>query len=299
MSDLKLGIIGLSEGNGHPYSWSAIFNGYDPDAMADCPFPAIPAYLARQSFPDDALPGAQVTHVWTQDRTLSEHVARAARIEHVVDHAEAMIGQVDAILLARDDSEHHLAMSAPFLAAGLPLYIDKPIATRLSELDRILALQHFEGQVFTCSALQFAREFRLTDSERAGLGALRYVDACVMKSWERYGVHIIEPVLRLIGDQGGVREVTREVSGDLTQVRLSWSSGLVTSLSALGATASPIAIRLFGSKGYRVLTFEDTYFAFKEALRSFLVSIETKTPPIAPSFVREVVSIIERGCGAT
>ena len=24
---LKLGIIGLSEGNGHPYSWSAIFNG--------------------------------------------------------------------------------------------------------------------------------------------------------------------------------------------------------------------------------------------------------------------------------
>ena len=30
---LKLGVIGLSEGNGHPYSWSAIFNGYDSVEM--------------------------------------------------------------------------------------------------------------------------------------------------------------------------------------------------------------------------------------------------------------------------
>ena len=42
---LKLGIIGLSSDNGHPYSWSAIFNGYDPEEMARCPFPGIPEYL--------------------------------------------------------------------------------------------------------------------------------------------------------------------------------------------------------------------------------------------------------------
>ena len=30
---LNLGVIGLSEGNGHPYSWSAIFNGYDSVEM--------------------------------------------------------------------------------------------------------------------------------------------------------------------------------------------------------------------------------------------------------------------------
>ena len=26
---LRIGVIGLSEGNGHPYSWSAIINGFD------------------------------------------------------------------------------------------------------------------------------------------------------------------------------------------------------------------------------------------------------------------------------
>ena len=41
-NNIKLGIIGMTEGNGHPYSWSAIFNRYDVDAMTkECPFPGI------------------------------------------------------------------------------------------------------------------------------------------------------------------------------------------------------------------------------------------------------------------
>ena len=52
---LNLGIIGGSEGNGHPYSWSAIFNGYDPNAINDCAFPSIPIYLSKQKFPDDQI----------------------------------------------------------------------------------------------------------------------------------------------------------------------------------------------------------------------------------------------------
>ncbi len=39
-SMLKLGIMGLNEGNGHPYSFAAIFNGYDEGALAECPFAA-------------------------------------------------------------------------------------------------------------------------------------------------------------------------------------------------------------------------------------------------------------------
>ena len=97
---LKLGIIGLSEGNGHPYSWSAIINGdYDEKFMADCGFPVIPAYLAANS---DTLgiDDAKVTHIWTQDRKVSEHCAAAGKIDTVVDEMTDMIGQVDAVLLA-------------------------------------------------------------------------------------------------------------------------------------------------------------------------------------------------------
>jgi hypothetical protein len=47
--NIRLGIIGMTEGNGHPYSWSAIFNSYDMDAMTrECPFPGIPEYLKKE-----------------------------------------------------------------------------------------------------------------------------------------------------------------------------------------------------------------------------------------------------------
>ena len=48
MEDIKIGIIGMSHGNGHPYSWSAIVNGYDHEYMKDCPFPVIQDYLKKQ-----------------------------------------------------------------------------------------------------------------------------------------------------------------------------------------------------------------------------------------------------------
>ena len=50
---VKLGVIGLSAGNGHPYSWSAIVNGYNPEVMKNCGFPIISEYLAKQTFPGD------------------------------------------------------------------------------------------------------------------------------------------------------------------------------------------------------------------------------------------------------
>ena len=139
---IKLGIIGLSEGNGHPYSWSAIFNGYNEEEMAKCPFPVIPEYLSKQNYPEDFLGElAEVTHIWTQDISVSNSVARAAKIEYVVKKMEDMIGHVDAILLSRDDAENHVEMAQPFLEAGLPIFIDKPFALSLSEANYMLSIQ--------------------------------------------------------------------------------------------------------------------------------------------------------------
>ena len=102
----------MSEGNGHPYSWSAIFNGYNEQFMKDCAFPVIPSYLSRQNFPADAITGACVTNIWTQSISLSNHIARSANINTVNQNITDMIDQVDAVLLARDDSENHLKYAA-------------------------------------------------------------------------------------------------------------------------------------------------------------------------------------------
>ena len=110
---IRLGMIGASEGNGHPYSWSAIFNGYNPKEMQKCGYPVIPAYLNNQCWPDAQIFGATVSSVWTQDLQLSRQIAQASCIGHVSLSLDELKDRVDGVLLARDDSENHLDIAAP------------------------------------------------------------------------------------------------------------------------------------------------------------------------------------------
>lgn len=293
---LRLGILGLSEGNGHPYSWAAIFNGYDPEAMHRCPFPVIPEYLGRRRFPEDAIAEAAVTHVWTQERSMSEEIAAASRIPHVVDRYEDMIGQVDGILLARDDAENHPAMSEPFLRAGLPIYIDKPLALSRREAEKMYLGQKYEGQIFTCSALAFAKELMLSAEDRAALGSVVRIESSTPKGWPTYSPHIIEPVLNIIGDQGAITDVqvTRSPEGMVT-VEVCWETGLETCFSALGALAKSIEIVVIGDRRSKRLVFVDSFAAFRAALQAFIDGIRNRRPPIPRRFVMNVVGIIEAG----
>ena len=100
---LNFGIMGMNEGNGHPYSFSAIFNGYNEDALEECPYEAIKIYLPSSHRNEVMIPDARVSHIWTQDREMSESVARVSKIPNIVNKPEDLIGKVVAVILARDD----------------------------------------------------------------------------------------------------------------------------------------------------------------------------------------------------
>ena len=285
----------MSEGNGHPYSWSAIFNGYDEKKMAGCPFPVISEYLARQQFPRDQLEGARVTHIWTQDAEVSRDIAGASHIENVVGDCREMIGEVDAVLLARDDAEHHFEMSAPFIEAGLPIYIDKPVAFTRAEAARILDLQTRPNQVFSCSALGFASEFTTEPDELDALGRLKRVDARIGNMWAKYSVHVIEPTLKLIEDQGAVVSHKAAVENDQCEVTVVWESGLETTFATTGSRPTPPRIELIGENGNRTLEFKDTYAAFKAALERFVAVVRGEKAAIPREFLMSVVQIVEMG----
>lgn len=293
-SDLRLGIIGLSEGNGHPYSWSAIFNGYDDRYMKDCPFPVIPQYLAQQKFPEDTIQGAKVTHVWTQDKAISEHISKASRIPHISNSLADMARQVDAVLLARDDAEHHLEMSAPFLHAGLPVFIDKPLAYTISEAEKILSLKQYPNQIFTCSALRYAKEFNLDSETLSRLGEIEYIEAASPKSWLKYGVHIIQPVLRLLPDRGALRDVKNSGANELNIVTVKWERAMAL-FKTTGSLKTNISVQIYGTKDSMKLDFTDTYYAFKLSLEHFIDGIKGKRENIRDEETFEVISILEMG----
>lgn len=294
---LSIGMIGLSEGNGHPYSWSAIFNGYDPAKMKDSGFPTIAEYLAKRSFPADQIADARVTHIWTQDRDLSQKIAETCFIDLVVPNFEDLAGEVDAVILARDDHENHYDMAKPFLEAGLPVFVDKPLAISVADAQKLFALEQYEGQLFTCSSLRYAEEFYLSSAEEKALGELRRIDAVTVKSWDKYAVHIIEPVLHYLGGAGKPVSYRRKKYNNSIYLETEWNDGPITSFQALGPEIKKraIAITYKGDKKEITKEFHDSFSAFKTSLSEFVKSVRDRKRLIPMDETLKVIGLIEEG----
>lgn len=295
MKPLRLGVIGLSPGNGHPYSWSAVFNGYHLPAMEECGFPVIPRYLEQQKFPEDAIAEAKVTHVWAQDKTIAAHIAKASLIENVVGNFTDLIGQVDGVLLARDDAEKHCQFAMPFLDAGIPIYVDKPLALSVEEARQMIDRQQYPGQLFSCSALKYASELQLSESDVVRIGRIRHIHATVPKDWEKYAIHVIEPLLLLIKDRGSISRIQSWREGDVATVAVSYSGGIQVLISSLGAAHAPIAMRVFGDTGWSDLIFKNTFRAFKASLHDFVQGILHRDVRTPAEFILEAIYLVESG----
>jgi len=93
--DIKIGIVGCTKGNGHPYSWSAIFNGYDKEQISKkCPFPGIALYLNKEPKESFGINGAVITHISCKGNGgfSAEDVSASSLIPNVTEEPEDMIG---------------------------------------------------------------------------------------------------------------------------------------------------------------------------------------------------------------
>lgn len=292
--EIRLGVIGMSEGNGHPYSWSAICNGYDSEAMCACPFPVIPSYLDEQDWPSARLQGVKVTHIWTQEKSVSQHIAKASLIDQVVDDLEDLIGEVDAILLARDDADRHVEMAVPFLKAGIPVYIDKPLATSMADAKAMIDAKQYEGQLFTCSSLRYANELQLSDREWDEIGILLWVEASISKNWDTYAIHLLEAIVAQCDNRGNFIEVKSSYKNGIKHSLVEWEN-LLAYLKLTGEHQSQIDFLYKGDKGQVRKVFKDSFSSFKRSLESFIDQIKTRINQIPVEETLELVKILESG----
>ena len=112
---IKLGIIGTNEGNGHPFSFSAIINGFDHEGMKNSGWDVIYNYLKVRDASEFGFDNVKVTHAWTQDPDQTQKLARASRIPNTVVTIEDMLNEVDGVIIARDDYETHYPLAKTYL----------------------------------------------------------------------------------------------------------------------------------------------------------------------------------------
>lgn len=291
---LRLAMLGMIEGNGHPYSWSAIINGYDPAAMAACPYAGIITYLGQQPLETMGISAARVTHLWTDDPTDAPTVAAASLIPHIVAQPEDVIGQVDAVIISTDDGDDHIRRARPFIEAGLPVFVDKPMATNIADLRQFVQWHRAGATILSTSGMRYAPEMRLTAEQHTHLGDLRWITSFTCKSWERYGIHALEAIEPLLGPGFLTVQALSDSGGDV--MHLTHRSGVRITIGAIhDAYGSFGAVHLYGTKGQLPLRLTDTYHAFRGQLVAFIDMLQTGTRPLPFAETVELMAVIIAG----
>ena len=182
----RIGILGSD--NSHADRFSEILNRPDH-----------PAY-----WPDS---GAQIVAIWGQDAERTRQVAENGRIATIVAEPQSMLGQVDAILCVTRHGGLHRQLVTPYLDAGIPVFIDKPLAVDPDDARAIVQTATAHGVPYSSfSTVRFARAMQEYAAQVSKLGGIR-VGVYTGPASRRnpyggvifYAVHSIEMMLMIQG----------------------------------------------------------------------------------------------------
>lgn len=291
---IKLGIIGMSAGNAHPTSWSAIINGtFNAKEIDALGYPAVANYLQANKA-TLGLPGAKVTHILTQDKELSAQIARSAGIENIAETPEEMIAAVDAILLTRDDPENHREMAKPFIDAGLPIFIDKPLCDSYEDLDYFAAEVTKGKFIMSCSSQRYAGEFMAAKQDLKALGKIELITAVGKKDWTKYGVHMLEGVFSLMDDPKpiSVINVGRE---DAAIVKIDFEGGLQATVHLMMDISGTFQASVFGQQAWKLIEIKNSYAMFRDNIIEFIRSVQEGKPRLEFAKTAQIIKTLIAG----
>ena len=285
-------MIGISDGNGHPFSFSAIVNGFDEQAFARAGWPVIHDYLRARPQADFGLGPARVTHAWTQEPEVTRRLCAACGVATACGSPEEMAGAVDAVIVARDDWPSHRALAAPFLERGVPVLVDKPLSLAADDLAWFAPHLH-AGRLMSSSGLRYARELdalRVPTGEWP-IGMPQLVNATVLNDLAHYGVHMLD-ALAGIGLAPGDSPVVRRLNLPHEAVSIQPAGGPPILLHCLGAVGKTFHLEIFGRESHAQFDLHDNFTAFRRLLAAFVRMVETGEPPIDPDETLAIMGVI-------
>ncbi len=110
-----------------------------------------------------------------------------------------VIGEVDAVLIATDKGWEHVERARPFVEAGLPVFIDKPLCDSEPDLKTFHRWVREGRNILTSSGMRYAKEFMAVKSRLSEIGEPRFLLNTTPKTWERYGIHAVEGLYPILG----------------------------------------------------------------------------------------------------
>lgn len=273
---LRLGMIGLD--TSHVVAFTRILN----DASRSDHIPGGKVVAAFKGGSDD------VESSYTRVDKFTEQLNTEFGVE-IVDSIEMLCTKVDAVLLESVDGRPHLEQAKPVIAAGLPLFIDKPMAGSLKDVIEIFSLARQAGvPCFSSSSLRYYPSLVELKAKDIGdlKGAISY-GPCSLEPhhpdlfW--YGVHPTEALFAVMGT--GCLSVSRTFSPETDIVSGLWDDGKTGIVYGLRTGHSAYKVTLFGSKGIQDQQGGGSYVPLVKEIMQFF---QTGTAPVS---ARETVEL--------
>ena len=216
----------------------------------------------------------------------------------LVARPEELIGQVDAVLIESVDGSVHLERARPFLEAGIPTFVDKPLACLLQEGRELIELAERKNvPLFSSSSLRYAPEVAAMKERRESTGAVLGCDVhCPASTHPRnpglfhYGIHGVETLFALMGAGCETVWSVSEPGGEVAVGR--WKDGRLGTLRGTRAGAHGYGFTLFGEKQVVAETI-GTQFIYRELLKQIVEMFRTGRSPLDPHETLEIVGFME------
>ena len=288
VAPIKLGIIGINEGNGHPFSFSAIINGFDDEGMKNSGWDVIYNYLKIRDASEFGFDNVQVTHAWTQDPEQTKKIAKASKIPNIVVDVNDMLDEVDGVLIARDDYETHYPLAKTFLEKGKFVFIDKPLSLEIAEL-RFFKKYLEEGKLMSCAGARYAKELDEIRDNIASFGEMKLIRGTVINSMEKYGIHMLDGIFGVTGFQ--VKSVSCFEAKHTSMMIKNTDDSLIY-IDALGKSSKTLQFDFWSDEKRFHAETNDNFSMFRRLLADFIEMMRTKKPTVDPELVINSMKVL-------
>ncbi|MBQ7387557.1 MAG: Gfo/Idh/MocA family oxidoreductase [Clostridia bacterium] len=157
---------------------------------------------------DGAYPEIEVVGVYSDETSAAEKLSEEYGVK-IMESYDSLVGAVDGVMITARHGDNHYKYAKPYLASGIPMFIDKPISC--TEEDGVEFMRDAKAHGVrlsggsTCAAL--AETLELADAVASGaLGDVR--GGCIAAPLDRYSKyggfyfysqHLVEMIMRVFG----------------------------------------------------------------------------------------------------
>jgi len=211
----------------------------------------------------------------------------------IVGSIEELCQKVDGVMLESVDGRPHLEQAKIVIAAGKPLWVDKPVADDLADVIELFRLAK-ENNVpcWSSSAMRYDEGVAGAQGNEE-LGQIVACDVFGSSSWAEkhpslylYGIHAVEPLFTVMGP--GCETVQRTKTDGVDLVIGVWKGGRIGTFRDLRGGKTDFTTIIYGKN--KMITAKSSGYA--PLLKQIVNFFQTGNPPVPAEETIEIYAFM-------